>query len=1076
MAAGGTLRLLGDCALISPDGERVPVVGPRSQVAVGIAALSETGLSDAAFARALHRAGGELSEGGLRTLRHRLPPEVKKALGSGANRWRFPGLEVDLLTLRKDAIELRRQGVNAAAADLRDALESAALPLLPDVLLEEDERYHWLALQRAGVERLRIELLEAAIAWSEPRSDPWGDELRRILRELEPERVPPRPVVRRARWSSPTDEITNIGRADARKLIGREHELSLLRRRFDEGAGSQVIFGEGGIGKSDLALTFVDYHAGDYRIRWKLEAETEVELRAGLRRLGRKLGIPSAEGSSLIANEDSDAEQFLADLGDYLRSGFGSPWLLLFDNVERPEDLEAVWRYLPDNGHILITSQWPDWSLTGARDLHLWGLRLEHAMELLADESGRLVEGDEMRAICQELDCHPMLLKHAGMTMRMDGIGPAQYLDSLQSRAEEAVRMWPELDLTRRHAITTYRLAIERAVKQAPGAGPLIEVVSFLAPDLIVESILYEGIAGHVEDLGDGEELRRARRALRQVSLIQDYQRTETFSIHRVMQTVVRLRLTPDEVRARLGAAVDALARALPGPDSVEANERRRWLAPHIEAVISHVEQQGDENLRARTAELASQLGMFRRAQSEWEAAEEAHRRAVDLSKDESDRRSAAMRGVRLANVLRQRGRFSEAEVVLASSLPTLREAAPPDDLDLAYALTVQGRILRTRPDSAPLEAREPLEEALAILDTRRAEQSDHFEQLSRTLNYQAVLLRQLGDYKGAEAASRRGFRLLTEREPEDWLSDSGEGKGRPHRLLAIHLRSLGNLWRLLGRFRDARDAHERASMIITELFDADHTDVGRCLDSLGRVQREYGNFREALESFTRAREISDYRFGEKYPHAATALTNIALTLRELDRYDEALANAEEAVEIYRHNYGDSWEEGVGELRNEHTAWAVFVRADLLTSLAREGGGADPLERAEVDHRQVLRLRKKIYGRRNHPHVASSLQSLGDIANLRGERSQALALQTQARALRVEFFGQESSYWVAQSDARLGALEESRDARLAHLRAAERVWSEQLAPGHPWLRRIRRQIEEEGAQPAPSPQPGSAVP
>jgi tetratricopeptide (TPR) repeat protein len=1058
------LLLLGNCSFVSPDGARAEIRGSRSELLVAIAALTEQRLNDAQLARLLSDGSAQQpSEGGVRTLRHRLPEAVKAHLGSGANRWRFEGVEIDVLRLREQTLELRRAGVAAEGAALRDALETAAQPLLSGVP-PEDEGDLWLAGQRKALRELRVDLLEAAIGWADHRADPWADDLRATLRELEPARVPPRPVVRRARWSSPPEEVTNFVRADAVNLVGRGHELGILRKRFDEGATSQVVYGEAGIGKSALALTFVDRHSSDYRIRWILNAEGSVELRTGLRQLGVKLGIASAEASSIFEKEGNEhSEQFLADLGDYFRSGFGAPWLLLLDNVVRPEALEELWRHLPDNGHVLVTSQWPDWAMTGVQGMHLWGLELNDAMELLADSSGRVPKGEDLEEICRFLNFHPLLLKHAGWTMNIDGIGATEYLSHLQTRSEEAIRKWPELDLPRRHAITTYGLAIERAVQEAPGAGPLIEIVACLGPDLIGEEILHQGIVGHVPHLETKEDLKLTRRALRGRSLIQEYQRTESFSVHRVMQAVVRLRLSREQLLELLEAAINALTRALPERDAEDAHDRRRWLAPHIEAVVAHVESYRAEELRPGAAELASQLGIFRRSQSEWQAAEKAHERAVELSRDETNQ-AAAMRGVRLANVMRQRGHFDDAEVVLANALPRLRETAPKDDRDLAYALTVQARILRARPNSSPLEAGPYLDEALEIIRSRSDGSRGTAEQLSRTLNYHAVLLRQLGKFEHAEAQSRSGFHLLTGEEPEQWIDAGGARRGkRTSRLLAIHLRTLGNLWRQLGRFRQARQAHERAQKIIADLFDDDHTDVGRCLDSLGRVQREFGDFQEALESFTRAREISDYRFGEKYPHAATALTNIALTLREMGHLEEAIFAAEEAFSIYRFAYGDSWDEGVGELRNEHTAWAVFVRADLLTTLAKkiadEGTRVEHLALAERDQRQVFHLRKRMYGRDDHPHLASSLQSLADIAAVRGNRGEAITLHQQAREIRVKAFG-ESGYWVAQSDARLGELLDSPEQRLARLRAAEDVWRSQLAPGHPWLRRVRRLIEE----------------
>lgn len=1052
-----TLKLLGGCRLILADGKEIPIVGNKAPVVVAIAALGEGGISDLKLRELLSEGvKSETSTGALRSLRSRLPSAIKECLGTDSYPWELANVLVDLDELRSDALELLDKGLDVDGAKLKKALEKASQPLLPKIAPGGGSEIVWLRDQREQLEELRVSLLGAAIAWAEHESDPWAGELRATWSSLRPDQDPPRAKPRSVPPPPPRDGvISNVGLADARDLIGRESYLVRLRRHFAAGESSQVICGEGGIGKSDLALTYLDRHAADYKVRWKVSAETDIELLTGMRRLGRRLGIPSAESTSLLSDA-ADTERFMADLAEHLDSLEAGSWLLFFDNVVDRDALNAVWRHLPANGHVLITSQLPDWHSPPFTELYLWGLERADAVKLMASASHRLPTGnDDLEKICAALQFNPMLIKHAGMTMFKDGIGPTQYLERLHSGIEQAVEMWPELDETGRHAITTYGLAIDRASLEAPGVKALIETVSFLAPELINEAILYAGIVHAVPELADKDALVRSRRALRNRSLIQTYQRTEAFSVHRVVQAVVRLRLGSEKAKAaRLGAAVEALVQSLPDRAAADANERRRPLVPHIEAVIAHVETSEDPRLRSRTAELASQLGLFFHSQSEWEAAEAAHERAIELSRDDPDTRAAAMRSVRLAHVIRQRGRFLDAERAIASAMPALRDAAGAEDVGLAYALTVQARILKEKPASVPLAARQYLEEALEILD-RGSGEGDHFDQLCRTLKDSSTLLRQLGEYGEAEAQSRRGFELLTGMAPEDWMAADTSAE-TPRRLLAFHLRALGNLWRLLGRFDEARAAHERALGIICALHEKDdHADVGRCLDSLGRVQREYGDFDEALDNFQQARRISDRRFGKGHPHAATALTNVATVLREQGHLDEALEAIEEAIGIYRQNYGDTWVDGAGELHNEHTAWAVFVRAEI--NVSRKDAAADP------DHRQVLRLRRKLYGASDHPNLAASLQGLADVASLTGYPEKAITLHRQAREMRVRVFGVEESYAVAQSDARLGELLEDPEERLSRLRAAERAWSGQLDPSHPWLVRVRRKIGEPGS-------------
>lgn len=1044
-----TLRLLGICEFLIPNGERVTVTGPRAPLVVAIAALSGPNLTTAELADLLG-AGGKSTptEAALNTLRSRLAPEIKSRLGRGAKRWVLSGVTVDVKELRAEALELQELGVDADPERLEQVLALAAEPLVAD--LSPEAEVDWLRRQRESLEDLRVAVLTVAIEAAEHRGDPSSRDLIALWEELRPGETPPKPPpTPQATPVASRNPISNIGMADATNLVGRKDELRLLQKQFEQGVRSQVIWGEGGIGKSDLALTFVQLNASKYGVCWKVTAESEVELRTGLRRLGRRLGVAAPFGDS---EEDVDWERFMEELGERLGSGEFGRWLLLFDDVVHPEALEGVWPHLPANGHLLVTSQFPDWAASGWEELHLWGLKLEDAIELVAGVSGRLGGDDEeLAAICKELDCHPMLLTHAALTMFTDGVRPSVYLKQLRGGIEQAVQMWPELGVTGHHAVTTYQLAIERAAVETPAARILIETVAFLAPEPIEEALLHAGIRAVVPELAGPEDLVRARRALRNRSLIQTYQRTEAFSVHGVVQAVARLGIDPAKTSVRMGAAIEALRKALPPPDSEDANERRRPLVTHVEAILGHVEASEDPMLHTRAAELASHLGMFYRSQSEWAAAEAAHERAVELSREESDRRAAAMRGIRLANVIRQRGRFDDAEVVLAVALPALRDVAEPTDVHLAYALTVQARILRVKPESAPHEARRLFDEALAILNQHGSDSRDHREQLSRTLNYSAVVLRQLGEYAAAEAQSRRGFEILTGQQPETWLRN-GTAEVPAKRLLAVHLRSLGNLWRLLGRFARAREAHERALTIVSLLFDESHTDIGRCLDSLGRVQRERGEFDDALVSFERALRISDSRFGPDYPHAATAKTNIAIVLRETERREEALSTIEEAIEVYRRTYGDSWANSTGKLVNEHTAWAVFVRGEIRASLGDHAG-------AKQDHREVLRLRRKLYGS-DHPHIASSLQGLADVALIEGNRRLAIDLNRQAWEIRVQAFGADGSYWIAQSDLRLGALLEDRDERLLHLRDAERAWGAQLVPEHPWLVGVRKAIDE----------------
>jgi tetratricopeptide (TPR) repeat protein len=1056
VATPAVLRLLGTCEFEPADGPVVRIKGAKSQTMVAIAALSEDNtLSDAGVGREL--AGAEDALETVRSMRSRLPDAVKREFGKGAQRWKFPRVTVDVVDLKQESLRLRRSDLPTDFDLLRKTLDQVAKPLLPDVGDEGKFRTAWLIKQRKSLFDLRVELLTMAIGLAEERPDQLSaEELRHTLAQVAPDQLPETPIVRRARWSAPRGEVSNIETPDARRLFGRRDELRLLQTRFGEGVTWQVIWGSAGIGKTELALAYATHQAGNYRVRWRVNATSSSSLRAGLRRLGRQLGIPSADDTSLMTEDTTDATQFVADLGDYLRGGFADPWLLIFDNVEHPKELGDVLRYLPVGGDVLVTTQYPDWSGTLARELQLWGLLPDDGVALIANLAGRKLPDENLGEICRLLEGNPMFLSHAAKTMSLDGIGPVEYLGRLRSDLDDAVRVWPELDVSGRHAKTTYGLVVAAASSSPrghPGAPVLMEVLSFFASEPVTEQVLHAIVRTElVPEILDDEALTLARRALVERSLIQTYQRTQSVAVVDAVQALVRSGLPLDAAQARLRVGVEAVHLCLPDVPMDEPHGAMAQLVPHIAALVRHVKRLGDVPLRTRTADLAGHLGRFRRQQSDWEGSEAAHQTAVDLSRDDPDRRAAATRAVWLANVMRQRGHFADAEVIMGAALPTLQIDDREPDSDVAFALGAQARILRGRADSAPQEAKGYLEQAIEILE--RLPKVDE-KRLTVTMNSHAVLLRELGNYPGAEASTRRGMEVLGLVDVEAWLE--GEAKQEVDPLIAIHLRSLGNLWRVLGRFRDAIHVHDRALTIVTDLYHHDHTDRGRCLDSLGRAQRDFGDFRVALDNFTRSREISDYRFGDGNGYAGTACVNIAMTYMEMGRLNNALAAAEEAVQIFTRKYGDSWEEGAGRLRNEHTAWAIAVRAEIRGRLGE-------VHVAERDLREALRFRSAKYGRDPHPLVIASLESLADTIALAGRRDEALELHQKVRDARQEAIGRwSSSYWIACSEARLGELAPEASEANERLRAAEKVWSEQLAAGHPWLVKLRKALSGHSA-------------
>jgi nucleoside phosphorylase len=865
------------------------------------------------------------------------------------------------------------------------------------------------------------------------------------------------------RFTPPKKPINNLWESTRHVLRGRGQELHDLKARFvhkEKKTGIQVrhphvIWGEAGVGKSALAREIAEELASQYLILWWIDASSQLKIRSGLRELSRRLGIPSASMDlSAGGHDEVETHRFMSDLREFIELAIpDGHTLIILDNVDdanlKHELEKTTLRYLPPSRcDVLITSQSSQWTPIAPTNTSLKGLDLATSTALIADESNRpeLIQNEDVEAICRYFAGRPLFLKQIASLLR-DGDDPSEFWNRLNKSAEDALDVLPEIEgfdpLWRR----TYTLSIDRADSARPGSRNLLEAIAFFSPESIPLNLLHA--MANVQQGWKSSHIDAALRTLTERSLL-DCQRQRddgdrAYTLHRVISALVRtmVRERGDAVDV-LSVASSAIIQTIPNRNIIRRPERQKlmsFLAPHIESITDYVLEYKGYNgplpILESAAEASSMLGLYRRTLSEWDASVESNQKAVELSSELTKPGNAALRKIRLANVVRQRAQFDLAQNLLNDALPELKEHG--DGHDYAWALAVQARIFRHRPDSSPIEALKLLKEAMCLLKKfDNKEDPNLLRQLSELHGYISVVSRQLSDFDVAESESIEGLRVITGGMSPDEVLNANNLPDEP--LLATHLRALGGVWRLRDDIWRAMNAHKRALEIFERVYGLHHIDVCRALDSLGRVQREWGDLNGALESFTRASEISDLQFGPKSPHAGTAAVNRALVYLELGDSPKALLEAEKGLGIYRFAYNEKHSDHASSnLRNESTAWALFVRANALANLGN-------LQQAYDDHITVLNWRQAHYPA-VHALIASSHYALGDVLwklNYSDSRNDVLSHHRQAMAMREQVFGTRPNYWLAQSQVRLGSLTNDR----ALLKLAYDTYSSQLKPGH----------------------------
>ncbi|KAM7211197.1 P-loop containing nucleoside triphosphate hydrolase protein, partial [Rhypophila decipiens] len=154
----------------------------------------------------------------------------------------------------------------------------------------------------------------------------------------------------------------------ARPSVTAELEECLLPRRRSRETQRRifVLYGLGGIGKTQLAADFARRHQAVFSSVFWLDGRSEDRLRQSLASCAARIpeGQVSERSRNAVLHSEEDLKTVAADVLDWLAQPDNSDWLLIFDNVDQDVDQGSetgaydVRRYLPgDHGSVLITTR-----------------------------------------------------------------------------------------------------------------------------------------------------------------------------------------------------------------------------------------------------------------------------------------------------------------------------------------------------------------------------------------------------------------------------------------------------------------------------------------------------------------------------------------------------------------------------------------------------------------------------------------------------------------------------------------------------------------------------------------------
>jgi tetratricopeptide (TPR) repeat protein len=612
--------------------------------------------------------------------------------------------------------------------------------------------------------------------------------------------------------------------------------LEELAASLDTGTATaitQAIAGLGGVGKTSLAVEYAYRQRGAFEVVWWVRAEEPATLTSDFTALAGALNLPE-QAQTDPALVVAALHRWLADHGR---------WLLVFDNVTRPEDVTAL---LPPagGGQVLVTSRWASWG-EWVKPLRLEVLTRDEAVAFVRKRTSTTDE-QAAEALAEALGDLPLALAEAAAYIEETQVGLEEYLQLVQERAVELFGLSQPAGAERRVA-TVWSLSLERVREDAPAAEALLHLCAFMAPDDIPRALPREHATLLSEELGHlARDLLAYNKALGVLGRYSMAAVTpNALALHRLVQAVIRARLKDQEGQwAQM--AVELLNAAFPE----DSEEVARWptcqqLLPHVLAATGHAER----------LEMAGQ--------------------------------DAGGLLDRTSTYLRERGQYADAKPLAKRALAVTEQALGPHHAEVCERHNELGRVLRALGDYPG--ARHHYQQALEIGEATLG--PDHPDMATWHTGL-GIVLRQLGDLDGARTHHERALEI---------------GKatlGPDHPDMATWHNNLGVVLQHLGNLDDARTHHERALEIGEATLGPDHPNMATRHSNLGVVLRDLGDLDGARTHHERALEIGKATLGPDHPDMATWHNNLGLVLRHLGDLDGARTHHERDLKITQATLG----------------------------------------------------------------------------------------------------------------------------------------------------------------------------
>nr|WP_263008718.1 FxSxx-COOH system tetratricopeptide repeat protein [Nonomuraea phyllanthi] len=666
-----------------------------------------------------------------------------------------------------------------------------------------------------------------------------------------------------------------------KNFTGREDLLERLRAGIASDVTAVVphaLHGMGGVGKTQVAVEYAWRYQSEYDVVWWISADQALLVPAALAALAPRLGLPPAKA---VGIDDTAAAVLHA-----LRRGEPyDRWLLIFDNADRPEDINQLIPRGP--GHVLITSrnqQWRSVVETVPVDVFTQG----ESVQFLHKRVSSSLQAADAQRLADELGHLPLALEQAGALQAEAGMSVDEYLQQLAKHMPDTLQTPKPLDYPR-SMTAAWRLSVSQLEQQLSEAVELLRCCAFFGPEPIPVDVFRWGVADSVgpalQQLLDRPLLRsKAIRVIGRYALAKLDPDTRTLQVHRLIQALLRADLSEEEQDRYRKVVHRLLASAVLGdPDDEASWLRYAELVQHI--VPAEVAATRDPEVREFALGMVRYLYMSGQHQTSRAFVESFLKQWTKESGPDDEHVISAQ--AQLGLVLRELGDYPKAYETDRSALERSRQVFGPDHERTLFISQGFGADLRALGDFD--RARQHDEDVLRGHEATYP--PDHLELMSAKNNL-ALDYALISHYQRARAVHEDVFTLSSR---------------RPDVSKVAHLNFWGGLARvvrLCGDYEEAADLGEDAHAFGVQELDVEHWMTLRAAKDRSIALRRTGRLDEAIEL---AQDVYDrYKrlYGASHPDSLAAAMNLANTMRSTGRINSAFELATDTMNRYPQAYG----------------------------------------------------------------------------------------------------------------------------------------------------------------------------